>query len=159
MCGILAVIGDYRYKEIPKALLERGRDDNGIYQDKHVQLIQTRLEITKCNIELPYQTDRYVLLFNGEIYNYKQFGDNEYEAILNVYQYGGELDGQYAIIVYDKQTKEVTTLTDSFGIHCLYKDDYNGSRFYSSNLRSLPKIEFKEAQHRGYGNITKQRVL
>ena len=55
MCGIIACIGDYRYKEIPQALIERGRDDNGIYEDNQVQLIQTRLEITKCKVKLPYQ--------------------------------------------------------------------------------------------------------
>jgi len=49
MCGIVAIYGDYRYKEIPNALIERGRDGQGIYQDDYVQLMQTRLEITKCN--------------------------------------------------------------------------------------------------------------
>lgn len=159
MCGILAIYGDYRYKEIPKALIERGRDGQGMYQDEFVQLIQTRLEINKCDIELPYQTDKYVLLFNGEIYNYKEFADNEYQAILNAYEYGGELDGQYAIIIYNKETKELTTLVDGFGINCLYRDDYNGSRFYSSNLRSLPRVQFDKEQLRGYGNVTKQRTI
>lgn len=161
MCGILATLGNYRYKEIPKALIERGRDAQGIYEDDFAQLIQTRLEITKCNVELPYQQDIYTLLFNGEIYNYKDFGSNEWEAIINAFKDGriDDLDGQYAIIIYNKQTHNLHYYIDEFNIHALYYDEIDGNKFISSNLRSLPRIEFNKSQLRGYGNVAKQRVL
>ena len=161
MCGILAIVGDNRYKEIPEALIERGRDDNGIYEDDYVQLIQTRLEITECDIELPYQNDKYVLLFNGEIYNYKQFGSNEYEAILNAYENArmNELDGQYAIIIYNKESLGINWFRDEFRIHELYEYEDENNLIIASNLRSLPEIEFNELQHRGYGNVAKQSIL
>jgi asparagine synthase (glutamine-hydrolysing) len=165
MCGIICVVGKYRYKEIPKALIERGRDDNGIYEDEYVQLIQTRLEITKCDVQLPYQDDRYVLLFNGEVYNWAEFGGaNEYESILKgVRKYGKDLgkylDGQFYIIVYDKHNQKFFSFQDQFKIHVVYHTNYKGSDIHASNLRSLPQIEFNEIQHQGFGNITTAAVL
>lgn len=161
MCGILAIQGKHRYKEIPEALIERGRDSQGMYQDEYAQLIQTRLHITGGDVQLPYQQEEFVLLFNGEIYNYKTFADNEYKAIIEAYKSDrmNELDGQYAIIIYNKETHLMDVYLDELRIHALYMDEYNGSTIYSSNLRSLPKLEYDKYQHRGYGNITKQRVL
>lgn len=161
MCGILAVLGDYRYKDIPDALRERGRDSEGMYQDEHVQLMQTRLHITGGDINLPYQDEDYVLLFNGEIYNYKTFADSEYQAILTAYRFDKmhELDGQYAIIIYNKKKNVTDVYLDEMRIHTLYKINYKGSTIYSSNLRSLPELEFNKKQSRGYGNVTKCEVL
>lgn len=164
MCGILAVIGDYRYSEIPKALIERGRDGQGIYQDKNVQLIQTRLKITGGEITLPYQNDRYVLLFNGEIYNYKKFDANEYEAILKAFKkyknnVAKHLDGQFAIIIYDKINNEVFFFNDDFKINCVYYTTFENSLILSSNLRSMPNMKFKSIQTCGYGNVTFAKIL
>lgn len=165
MCGILAVIGKYRYTEIPKALIERGRDGNGIYEDEFVQLIQTRLEITPCKIELPFQTQRYVLLFNGEIYNWQSFeGLNEFDSIIKGYEkYGSELldklDGQFFILIYDKINQKIITFNDEFKINSCYYDYFDESLILTSNLRSLPKIKFKEMSLNGYGNVTTAKLL
>ena len=161
MCGILAVIGDYRYKEIPEALIERGRDDQGVYQDDHVQLMQTRLEITPCKVKLPFQHKGMVLLFNGEIYNWRELseevgGNNEYEVIINSFiRWGNDLhlhlDGQFYIIIYNPNNPEqkVYHFQDPFKIHTVYYDKFEGSEIYASNLRSLPEIKLKEPQHHG----------
>jgi asparagine synthase (glutamine-hydrolysing) len=162
MCGILAVVGDYRYEEIPSALLERGPDDSGIYEDEHVQLMQTRLEITKAKVQLPFQTDRHVLLFNGEIYNWKAFGGmNEFQSIINAYlnDMMEDLDGQFSIIIYDKVNHTIKYFQDMFKIHVVYKTEYKGSTIYASNLRSLPEVKFKEISMKGYGNISTAEVL
>jgi asparagine synthase (glutamine-hydrolysing) len=162
MCGIICVVGKYRYKEIPKALIERGRDDNGIYEDEYVQLIQTRLEITKCDVQLPYQDDRYVLLFNGEVYNWAEFGGaNEYESIIEAFcsDKMDQLDGQFYIIIYDKFNNTLHHYQDDFKIHTVYNTNYHHSEIYASNLRSLPQIEFNKIQHQGFGNITTAAVL
>ena len=169
MCGILAVIGGYRYKEIPDALIERGPDDYGIYQDELVQLIQTRLEITPCEIHLPYQLNNLVLLFNGEIYNWKELSEelnaeNEYEVILKAFKrYGADfreqLDGQFTILIYDKDAGMIYIYQDDFKIHALYKTKYNDSFIYASNLRSFPEVKFDAIQTKGYGNISTATVL
>jgi asparagine synthase (glutamine-hydrolysing) len=176
MCGILAVIGDYRYKEIPQALIERGRDANGIYEDEHVQLIQTRLQITgKDEIKLPLETDNWVLLFNGQIFNYKEINekflydvdfkyDSDFETIIHgFWKYGTDLfklfEGQYAIFLYNKKTQEHYFFRDELAIRTVYKLEYEGSTIYSSNLRSLPEIKFEKLPTRGYGNVTNAELL
>lgn len=164
MCGIIGVFGKYRYKEIPEALRERGRDDEGIYEDDYVQLIQTRLQITGGKVKLPYEWGQYVLLFNGEIYNRNLWYDafdcsNEYELILKMYHYyksdfTKHIEGQYYIIIYDKQDHSFIVAQDIYKIQHAYRMNYNGSHIISSNLRSLPKLEYNKPQDRGYGNIT-----
>lgn len=165
MCGILAVLGKYRFDEIPKALIERGRDSQGIYVDDNVQLIQTRLEINPCNIELPFQTERYVLLFNGEVYNWQYFkGVNEFDSIIKGFEkYGSELgkklDWQGFILIYDKIKNKIWTFNDDFKINaCYYTFEYE-SLILASNLRSLPNIKFKEMSLNGYGNVTTAKLL
>lgn len=164
MCGILAVIGKYRYKKIPEALIERGRDDNGIYENENVQLIQTRLRITGEKISLPYQTKRYVLLFNGEIYNHRNYDKNEYAAIIKAYEQHGsklnkKLDGQFFILIYDKKSKDIRMFNDEYSIQGAYIIKHKGNTIISSNLRSLPEIKFKQKQERGYGNVSVATVL
>lgn len=171
MCGIISVIGDYRYKEIPQALIERGRDGNGVYEDEHVQLIQTRLQITgNDEMKLPVQTDDWVLLFNGQIYNYKELNkrflymydfkyDSDFETILYGFEKYGNifidmLDGQFAIFLYNKKTQQHHFFRDELAIRTVYKLEYQGSTIYSSNLRSLPEIKFNQLPTRGYGNVT-----
>ena len=171
MCGILAVVGKYRYKEIPQALIERGRDAQGIYEDEHVQLIQTRLQITgKQEIPLPLEVGNWVLLFNGQIFNYKELNknflynvdfkyDSDFETIIHgFWRYGMDFvkmfEGQYAIFLYNKQTQEHYFFRDELAIRTVYKLEYEDSIIYSSNLRSLPEIKFNKFPTRGYGNVT-----
>ena len=175
MCGILAVNGDYRFRSIPESIIERGRDGNGIYEDEHVQLIQTRLQITgKDKIVLPIQYNDYVCLSNGEIYNYKEINnslssyefkyDSDFETVIYAYHYFGKdfyklLDGQFAILMYNKVTHEIETYFDELRIKGLYYTKYNGSEFWSSNLRGFPSIEFKGIQNTGFGNVSGARFL
>lgn len=176
MCGILAVFGDYRYKEIPEALLERGPDGHGMYVDDYCQLMQTRLKITgNMDLDLPLEWGNWVLLFNGEIYNYKELNekylydfefryDSDFETILYGYSKFGKdfitfLDGQYAIIIYNKATNKHYVHTDQFKIRALYRIEYEGSIIYASNERSLPEMKFNKIPNMGYGNITNATIL
>lgn len=171
MCGILAVIGKYRYDKIPEALIERGRAGSGIYEDDHVQLIQTRLQITgNDEIPLPLQWENWVLLFNGQIYNYKQLNekflpdnkflfDSDFETIIQGFpKYGADwinlFDGQFFIFLYNKTTHKYYTFTDELKIRTAYKVQYQDSTIISSNLRSLPEMKFNKFPSRGYGNVT-----
>ena len=150
MCGIIAVVGKYRYDKIPAALIERGRDGSGMYQDSHVQLMQTRLKITgKDEIPLPLQNDTWVLLFNGEIYNYKEINknylymydfkyDSDFETILYGFEKYGptiidQLDGQFAIFLYNKKNQDTYYFSDEFKIRSTYKLYFEDSIIYSSH--------------------------
>ncbi|PGK36913.1 hypothetical protein CN907_17225 [Bacillus anthracis] len=54
-------------------ILHRGPDDEGYFRDEHAQLGFRRLSIIDLaagHQPLKYENERYVIIFNGEIYNY-----------------------------------------------------------------------------------------
>ena len=175
MCGILASVGEYRFEGIPEALLDRGIDDAGEYVDSDIQLMQTRLQITGGDkIALPLQHEEYVLLFNGEIYNYKELNKNltefqfKYDSDFETALYGfikwgdsfvDRLDGQYAIFIWNKLSKTHHIFTDPFKIKSVYKIEHEGSVIYSSNLLSMPHLSFQETFATGYGNVSNAKIL
>ena len=86
MCGIAGFIGTLnnchkgRMRHAIQAMHHRGPDDSGIWTSNarglDVAMGQTRLSIIDLSYggHQPMQTsnERYVLTFNGEIYNYKE---------------------------------------------------------------------------------------
>ena len=81
MCGIIGIISKdaLHHMEInPEILSHRGPDSTGIWKDenKKVSLGHTRLSIIDLSDEAkqPLQSEdgRYIIVFNGEIYNYKE---------------------------------------------------------------------------------------
>jgi asparagine synthase (glutamine-hydrolysing) len=175
VCGILAVIGDYRYPEIPDSIKDRGPDSCGEFIGDGAQLIQTRLQITgEDAMQLPLECDDYVLLFNGEIYNYREINkelkeydfkyDSDFETILFSFKKWGEdfikrLDGQYAILIWDKKNKKEYVYTDPFKVRSLYMQSFEGSVVYSSNISSLPLIDFNSTNITGFGNVSSAKIL
>ena len=78
MCGIVGFYSSRNDKESIiyeqlKTLYHRGPDDQRIYLDKNIAFGHTRLAIIDINhAQQPMKSfdDRYILIFNGEIYNY-----------------------------------------------------------------------------------------
>lgn len=176
MCGIAATLGYLKYKGISESLIRRGPDDQGIYQNDHVQLIQTRLQITgKDKLELPMRKNGTFILFNGEIYNHKDLRkrlkypfeyDSDYEIVLAAYfQWGAEfvdyIQGQYCIVVYHYKKLEI--FRDRLGIRTCYIGKLNNSWALASDIKTLAKvipvnindINLEMSKVYGYGNITK----
>jgi len=82
MCGIAGVA---RYERSPEAgdvatmlerLAHRGPDGSGIWQDQRACLGHRRLSVldlsTAANQPMIDDSGRYVIVFNGEIYNFRQ---------------------------------------------------------------------------------------
>src|SRR6056297_1070201 len=81
MCGIFGLIGNNNKVEVSQILpylKHRGPDDNGVYNNdsKNITLAHTRLSIIDLsqNAHQPMvdETKNFVIVFNGEIYNYKE---------------------------------------------------------------------------------------
>ena len=84
MCGITGIyafnmVGGFNMVNIAKAtevLSKRGPDVQGIYHNDHIGLGHRRLSIidTSEQSNQPFwdHTDRYCMIFNGEIYNYQE---------------------------------------------------------------------------------------
>lgn len=130
MCGIAGVINFNRQPVSPytlslmlDALKHRGPDQQGVYCKDHISIGMRRLKIIALvNGQQPcYSNDgRYILVFNGEIYNYRtlrseliskgfQFKtESDAEVIVNLYQLYGKnfyqrLDGMFALAIYDNK--------------------------------------------------------
>src|SRR5262249_29800640 len=80
MCGILGLAGASPKSEVESALFliaHRGPDGHGVYADDRVTLGHCRLAvIDPTSGAQPFSdpTGRYVLVYNGALYNYKELG-------------------------------------------------------------------------------------
>jgi asparagine synthase (glutamine-hydrolysing) len=166
MCGIFFVRGDPTL--ISKALngrssildrmKQRGPDEQVFKKiDKTSVLAYSRLSIIDIDhsTQPAYSDDgRYVLIFNGEIYNYKDLrsivgpvknrGTGEAEVLLQMFlkfkeNFAGYLSGMYAIIIYDLWEGIVFSIRDRFGIKPLYFST-NGGLFLSSRIDLLTPL-------------------
>jgi asparagine synthase (glutamine-hydrolysing) len=103
----------------------------------------------------PEQPDRYVLVFNGEIYNYlelreelrEEFGarfatDGDGEAIVAAYHYWGtealtRLRGMFAFALWDTERRELFCARDPFGIKPLFMATGPGGTAVGSEKKCL----------------------
>jgi asparagine synthase (glutamine-hydrolysing) len=159
MCGIAGGI-DFANKDENKILSfieHRGPDSSGFYKDDHFFISHTRLSIQDLsengNQPMFSADGRYVIVFNGEIYNHleiRKHFENEFyfkstgdtETVLYAFiKYGSDclkkLNGIFALAIYDIQKKELFIARDQFGVKPLYL--YNdGSKFlFSSELKTF----------------------
>lgn len=179
MCGITGILAfnekgkQYLSKvsDVTYSLLKRGPDGEGIYFNKNTALGHRRLSIidTSNAAAQPFteSSERYTIVFNGEIFNYKQLrkeleskgikfkSQSDTEVLLQLYISDKEsclekLDGEFAFAIYDSNNEELFLARDRFGIKPLYyyKDE---NRFvFGSELKALvafgiPKIINKTA--------------
>lgn len=171
MCGITGITGS-RIEDKEKAvrlmnecIVHRGPDDDGFYTDEHVALGMRRLSIIDlAHGKQPISSadGRYLIFFNGEIYNYKELKrklegrgqtfktESDTEVILCMYELEGEkmltkLRGMFVFAIYDTVEKKVFIARDYFGIKPLYYFTREGKiAAFSSEIKSFLKLkEFK----------------
>ncbi len=168
MCGIAGIAyfasskKEVRASELIRmsaAIVHRGPDDDGIYisDDKLVGLASRRLAIIDLSKQghqpMTYQ-NRYVITFNGEIYNFQEERDKlislgyefhsktDTEVILMLYhRYGkkclDKLRGMFAFAIYDKVNKTIFLARDRIGKKPL-KYILNGTRIiFASELKAI----------------------
>lgn len=155
MCGIVGYV-DFKGKTDPAvldkmvgALRHRGPDGKGthvIREDNYlIGLGHTRLSILDLsdNGKQPMFFEDLVMVFNGEIYNFKEIrkdllglghsfqSESDSEVILHAYREWGlscvkRFIGMFAIVIYDSTAKEMVIIRDRAGVKPVYyyqKDD------------------------------------
>jgi len=163
MCGIVGQLNFNRkkiniekFKKITKIISHRGPDDIGVYIEKNLALGNTRLSIfdlsSKGHMPMISKNGRYVISYNGEIYNWKEirrrlhFSDwesnSDTETILYAYMEMGPkcLDlfrGMFAISIWDKKSKELFLARDREAIKPLFYARDKNNFFFSSEIKSL----------------------
>ncbi|WP_329767666.1 asparagine synthase (glutamine-hydrolyzing) [Bacillus nitratireducens] len=167
MCGYVGCLYNTakRYSETEKIQFEnmtnllyhRGPDDQGYFRDEHVQFGFRRLSIIDLDAghqPLAYENERYILMFNGEIYNYIELREmlikqgacfstqSDTEVIVALYAQVKEecvnyLRGMYTFVIWDRQEKKLFGARDHFGIKPLYIAQQNDITFFASEKKSI----------------------
>jgi asparagine synthase (glutamine-hydrolysing) len=169
MCGIAGYIGqkenDFAEKEnidIASAIQYRGRDKSNKWTDGNcIALYHTRLSIIDVvNGDQPMISNdkNYVLVFNGEIYNYielkekyKKLGaifnnSSDSEVIIEGFKLRGEkvcedLNGMFAFAIWDIRKRELFLARDRLGKKPLFWCVINNNFYFSSSINSFKQIQ------------------
>lgn len=163
MCGIFALITDEPTPDVFQWTNEgskRGPDGTTFYKDDHCSLGFHRLAINGLNKNSgqPLFYKQYVLICNGEIFNYTELihkydlspsSQSDCEVILLLYERLGvdclkELDGEYSFVLYDKQQETWTVARDPFGIRPLYLVTTPTHVCVSSDLGSMRAFDYAD---------------
>jgi asparagine synthase (glutamine-hydrolysing) len=152
MCGIFGTIGTLdgvQRENVKNALQHRGPDGQYFEEIEGITFFHARLSIIDvAGGNQPFETDKVVIVFNGEIYNYKELMQahglqmktaSDTEVIVHLYEKMGtacfqELDGMFALALYDKQEKKIFLVRDRVGKKPLYYSQKNGFAFGSEYI-------------------------
>lgn len=164
MCGVAGII-DYQGKKNGRDAIEsmlrtivyRGPDESGIYQSPFATLGNVRLSIIDLvsgQQPLSDPSERYWIVFNGEIFNYKELRkelekeglqfktQSDTEVIVQLYSRMGNkclslLNGQFAFAIWDKIKEEIFIARDRVGIRPLFYSLNNGIFCFASEIKAL----------------------
>ena len=164
MCGIVGIVNnDDSLVDQPlilrmcEAIRHRGPDEDGFYFSEGVGLGMRRLSIIdlKGGQQPIHNQDRTAwIVFNGEIYNYRELRDkleklghtfytnSDTEAIVHAYdQYGADcpkhLRGMFAFAIWDERAKELFLARDRVGKKPILYALVNGKLIFGSEFSAL----------------------
>jgi len=131
----------------------RGPDHTQSLLDEGNLYVHNLLSITGSFTPQPFKDEQIVMVYNGEIYNYKNFGEfsSDGYAIVELYKKKYlnsfvELDGEFAIFIEDKERREFILVTDTFGTKPMYYSIESNNLGVSSYPKTLELLDFKEIE-------------
>lgn len=166
MCGINGIYHLHPQKKVDEhvltkmrdALEHRGPDDKGLFINQNIGLGHRRLSIldTSTAGHQPFRSDdgRYIMVYNGEIYNFKSFypdlkangfsikTSSDTEVLLKLFELYGlqmlpKLNGMFAIAIWDSHLKKLTLIRDRMGVKPLYYSQFNDTIYFASEQKAL----------------------
>lgn len=170
MCGYVGFTNrienaDAVLGEMMDIIRHRGPDSEGKYIDDGIALGFRRLSIidlAQGDQPIANEDGGKVLVFNGEIYNYRQLREklvaaghvfkthSDSEVLLHGYEeYGVKLlnmlRGMFSFVIWDKEKQELFGARDYFGIKPLYYAEMNGTLLFGSEIKAfLPHPQFEK---------------
>ena len=164
MCGLAGIaltqgrtLDPSLLRRMNGTLAHRGPDGEGIFVDRNVGLAHRRLSIIDLEAgaqPLFNEDESVVVVFNGEIYNYRQLTaelvasghvfrtQSDTETLVHLYeQYGMEmlsrLRGMFAFALYDRRERALYLVRDRFGIKPCYYSLREGACYFASEIRAI----------------------
>lgn len=191
MCGIAGYVGapvPGLAERMNAAQGHRGPDGAGVFEEAGVALAHRRLSILDLSAAaaqpMTSPDGRYVLAYNGEIYNFQELrdglrargetfrstGDTEV-LLLGLARHGPDfvrrLNGMFAFALWDRFEKELLLARDPIGVKPLYlAEPGKGELLFASEIKALlahpavPREPDFEAllQHLAFGHACGERT-
>ena len=178
MCGILGGWWSETPKDVEtllnsalEKLSHRGPNDKGVEffasNNGKVALGHTRLSIIDLSSggHQPKfsHSGRYAIIFNGEIYNYKELrtelknlgekfsSDSDTEVLLSAWEKWGadslrRFEGMFAFVVFDREENKLTCVRDAFGIKPFFYEKNADDFVFASEISSLLALKKGKAK-------------
>jgi asparagine synthase (glutamine-hydrolysing) len=172
MCGISGIINkcgkavnENEIKKMNDLISHRGPDDEGFYFKNNFAFGHRRLailDLSKDGYQPMHFLDKYVITYNGEIYNYLEIkekllkdgyifhSNTDTEVILASYDKWGEecvnkFNGMWAFAIYDKRKNIIFCSRDRFGIKPFYYTEVGDKFIFGSEIKQL--LEFYDERY------------
>lgn len=163
MCGICGI----RSRDAPpdvdvirrmvRTLNHRGPDGSAYFRDRDVALGHTRLSIIDAvggRQPMTNEDDQVWVSFNGEIFNYVELTNqlralghrfrtrSDTEVIVHAWEQWGfdafsRFNGQWALAIWDRRTRELVLSRDRVGIHPLFYTQLADRVLFASEVKAL----------------------
>jgi asparagine synthase (glutamine-hydrolysing) len=163
MCGITGLLefnsspsDDLIIRKMTRALAHRGPDAEGIWTEDEIAVGHCRLSIidlsAAANQPFPDNSGRYIIVFNGEVYNYNEVKaqlhgyafktTSDTEAIIAAYAKWGVhcvnyFKGMFAFAIWDREQKELFIARDRLGVKPLYYHIDDKHLIFASEVRAI----------------------
>ena len=164
MCGIAGIIhfdetrlaGRSMIQSMTDAMAHRGPDADGFWLEKNVALGHRRLSIidlsSAANQPFTDSSGRFVMVFNGEMYNYREVRplvagypfstQSDTEVLIAAYiKWGPEclkhFRGMFAFVIWDREEQTVFMARDRMGVKPLYFFKNNDLLLFASEIRAI----------------------
>ncbi len=173
MCGITGVIafndeGKSFLDKVKKScdtLAKRGPDGEGVYHHHQVALGHRRLAIidttTAANQPFTDHTGRYVIIFNGEFFNFKEHRQtlinkgvplrthSDTEVLLYLFIQEGtscleKVNGFFSFAIYDKELEKLFIARDRIGVKPLLIYQDKDKLIFASEMKAIMAYEIKK---------------
>jgi asparagine synthase (glutamine-hydrolysing) len=167
MCGIGGVIStnqsyiQQRLDWMSDKMISRGPDNKGVVIHENFGFVHRRLSIIDLsdNSNQPIESESYILVFNGEIYNYIEIINEEglpdnlklsdtkflfyYLEKFGVERTLRKIKGMFAFSWFDVLTKDLILARDHFGKKPLYYSKNKDSFQFCSDIKGIDLVEKK----------------
>lgn len=162
MCGIAGIISNSNsslaLNAMLKVTLNRGPDNTGTFNWENVYFGMNRLSIldtsTIGNQPIVSEDGRYAMVYNGEVYNYKELkskllesgfhfkSETDTEVVFkSIIHFGiqvvSNFRGMFGFAFLDKQLKHLYLVRDQFGIKPIYLYNQNRTLVFCSELKGM----------------------
>ena len=145
-------------KKATDAISHRGPDGEGHWIEDNIGIGHRRLSIIDlsdlASQPMVSKDQRYVLSYNGEIYNFKELrnelknnnvifhSESDTEVVLNSLSFWGsealnKFNGMFALAFFDRKSKELLLARDRYGIKPLYYSEQNNFFSFASEQKSI----------------------